>query len=103
VRMSVEQWWFDTSARALGEGYRGFTNPLEVSGSIVEMDYSELKAGDLAVTRGGLHTLAYVGEGNWIQADPGIGKVATLNGKMDKNGWFKNRVEMHRWRVFDEN
>lgn len=27
LRLAAEQWWFDTSARAMGEGYRRFTVP----------------------------------------------------------------------------
>ena len=32
------QWWFDTSAKALGENYRGFTRPLGVSGKLRDLD-----------------------------------------------------------------
>jgi hypothetical protein len=29
-RKWAEQWWFDTSAKALGQNYRGFTQPLGI-------------------------------------------------------------------------
>lgn len=95
----LEQWWFDASAKALAEGYRDYTSPLKTTGTIKEMSYEGLVPGDLAVTVGGVHILAYVGDGFWIQADPGIGAVATLAGRTDDNGWFDMPVTTHRWQV----
>ena len=102
-RQYVEQWWYDASAKALGEGYRNYTRPLDVTGTIQEMSYDTLVPGDLAVTTSGVHILAYVGDGQWIQADPSIGKVATLSGRNDDNPWFRVPVTTHRWRVLDKN
>ena len=96
----IEQWWFDASAKALGEGYRGYTCPIGTSGTIEKMDYGALLPGDLAVTTCGVHILAYAGDGRWIQADPGIRAVATLDGRTDDNGWFAMPVTTHRWQVF---
>ncbi len=101
-RSWLEQWWYDASARALGEGYRDNTVSLEVTGTIREMDYEGLEPGDLAVTSGGAHILVYLGEGQWIQADPGLGKVATLDGRTAQNVWFGIPVTTHRWMVFSE-
>ena len=98
-RMWLEQWWFDTSAEALGQGYRGFTISLSHGGLIKKMSYDGLMPGDLAVTDSGVHTLVYIGNGQWIQADPGIGSVATLDGRKDDNPWFSQPVSMHRWAV----
>jgi hypothetical protein len=97
LRAWAEQWWFDASAKALGEGYRDYTELVGVEGTIREMNYERLMPGDLAVTNGGAHILAYAGDGKWIQADPGIGSVATLDGRKDKNGWFTVPVTTHRW------
>ena len=98
----LEQWWFDASARALSEGYRDYTCPIGVTGIIHEMDYRTLVPGDLAVTASGLHVLAYVGDGRWIQAEPGIGAVVTLDGQSSDNGWFSTPVTTHRWRILDQ-
>lgn len=95
----MEQWWFDASAKALGEGYRNYTSPVGIAGTIQKMDYSDLVPGDLAVTTSGIHILAYAGDGRWIQADPGIGAVATLNGRTNDNGWFVTPVTIHRWQL----
>lgn len=97
LRGYLEQWWFDASAKALGEGYRGYTSPIGTSGTIRTMDYEALMPGDLAVTTSGRHILAYAGGGRWIQADPGIGAVATFDGRTDQNGWLSVPVTTHRW------
>jgi hypothetical protein len=99
----VEQWWFDASAKALGEGYRDYTNPIGTKGTIKEMDYGALIPGDLAVTANGVHILAYAGDGKCIQADPGIGAVATLDGRTADNGWFRIPVTTHRWQLLTQN
>ncbi len=98
-RAYIEQWWFDASAKALGDGYRSYTSPIGTSGTIQKMDYESLMPGDLAVTTCGVHILAYSGDGQWIQADPGIGAVATLDGRTHDNGWFVAPVTTHRWRL----
>jgi hypothetical protein len=93
----LEQWWYDASAKALGEGYRDYTRPLAVMGTIREMDYKDLLPGDLAVTTSGVHILAYAGDGKWIQADPGIGAVVIMDGRTEENSWFRKSVTTHRW------
>lgn len=98
LRLFLEQWWFDTSAEALSEGYRDFTVSLNQDGLIPSMDYAGILPGDLAVTTNGVHVLIYVGEDQWIQADPGLGEVAILNGRTDSNPWFRSPVAMYRWR-----
>lgn len=99
LRMALDQWWHDASARALGEGYRGWTRSLNQMGTVMEMDYVGLKPGDLAVTKSGSHIVCYVGADRWIQADPELGKVATLHGRKDANPWFGAKVTLHRWMV----
>jgi len=100
LRAFAEQWWFDTSAAALGEGYRGYTQPLGVEGTIKSMSYDNLLPGDLAVTQDGLHVLVYMGQEQWIQADPGRGHVSTEHGRHSDNVWFGAKVSMHRWQAF---
>ncbi len=98
-RQYVEHWWYDASAKALAAGYRNYTHPLDVTGTIQEMSYDTLMPGDVAVTTNGVHILAYVGNEQWIQADPRIGKVATLSGRNDDNPWFRVPVRTYRWQV----
>lgn len=97
-RLFAQQWWFDASARALGNGYRNDTVALETTGTLREIDYAALQPGDLAVTTNGVHLLAYLGNDTWIQADPGAGAVITMNGRSSPNGWLRSNVTTHRWR-----
>lgn len=101
-RAYAEQWWFDASAKALGQGYRGYTTPLSLAGTIRTMPYETLLPGDLAITASGIHVLAYAGDGKWIQADPGLGAVATRDGRSSDNGWFNAKVTTHRWKLLAE-
>jgi hypothetical protein len=101
LREWAEQWWYDTSARALGNNYRGFTRPLGVAGKLRDLDFSRLSVGDLAVTGDGRHVMVYFDTGTWIQADPGPWKVAIGNPKTDKNPWFDCYVTLHRWMLLE--
>ena len=101
ARLWLEQWWFDTSARALKAGYRDFTRPTGVEGWLQELDFESIEAGDLAVTDDGRHVLIYLGEGEWTQADPGPGRVLTARPHRDDNPWFASRVSIHRWMILD--
>lgn len=101
LRHAAGLWWYDASAKALSEGYRDETIPLGNDGKLRELDLAKLSTGDLAVTQGGAHMLVYLGDGNWIQADPGVGNVITENALRDSNPWFSYRVTTHRWRVFE--
>lgn len=87
------QWWFDTSAAALGQNYRGFTRPLGVAGKLRDLTTANLSAGDFAVTGDGRHLMVYLEDDTWIQADPMVLKVTI--GK--ENAWFSSYVTMHRW------
>lgn len=101
-RQWFTQWWYDTSAKALSENYKNFTQPLHITGTIKTLDYHQLQPGDLAVTTGGIHVLAYIGGEDWIQADPHahgklIGQVIIENGKTSDNTWHTVPITMHRW------
>lgn len=99
-REYARHWWYDTSAQAMSEGYRDMTQPLGIEGTVRTIDNTQLLPGDLAVTKNGIHVMAYAGDDNWIQADPGIGCVKTLNGKTADNQWFEVPVTLHRWKYF---
>ena len=97
--MYAEHWWFDASAEAIQSGYRSYAVKLANEGVIRDMSYDGLIPGDLAVTKNGVHMLAYLGDDMWIQADPGQMKVATQDGRNEMNAWFKSKVTTHRWTV----
>ena len=95
------QWWFDTSAKALGQSYRGFTRPLGLVGKLRELEVGKISPGDLAVTVDGRHVMVYFGEGRWIQSDPLAAKVTVGLAQQDKNPWFDAMVTMHRWVILE--
>ncbi|MEY3894986.1 MAG: hypothetical protein RLZZ214_505 [Verrucomicrobiota bacterium] len=97
----ARQWWFDTSAKAMGQNYRGFTRPLGVSGKLRDLDCGNLFPGDLAVTADGRHVLVYLRDGKWIQADPMAAKVIIGHAERDQISWFNSLVTMHRWVVLE--
>lgn len=102
VRMAINQWWYDTSARAFGAGYRDQTVPLGIKGKISELSKEGLLPGDLAVTSKGIHLISYFGDGYWIQADPSQHRVAIQHGKRDENPWFtRSVVTLHRWALLE--
>ncbi len=97
MRMGLEQWWFDTSASAMRKGYRGFTAPRNIEGRIESLSTEGIQPGDLAVTTSGVHVLVYLGDGEWIQADPSAKKVNIQHGGSEQNAWFTLPVEIHHW------
>lgn len=100
-RKWAEQWWFDTSAKALGQNYRGFTRPVGMSGKLRELNYNHIMPGDLAVTADGRHVMVYLRKGNWIQSDPMASQVTVDHAERSQNAWFSSSVTIHRWMVLD--
>ncbi len=100
LRESLALWWFDSTAKALGEEYRGQSRHLFDAASISGLDHSKILPGDFAVTSSGVHTLAYLGGEVWIEADPGAGKVIRLK-VSEGHVWLEGPVRLMRWRQFE--
>ena len=101
LRSALSLWWNDASASAMGEGYQGKTWKLGTAKSLNKADYSKILPGDLAVTQGGQHILAYLGEENgqktWIQANPLAGKVVHNTIPDAKDVYFDREARLIRW------
>lgn len=97
IRDAMPLWWYDSSAMALRDGYRGWTTELFREDAVAAADMSRLKAGDLAVTADGVHVMAYLGNHTWIEADPDAHKVIEVVLPTD-NQWFKTPVVFVRWK-----
>ena len=97
LRQAFELWWYDAGADALRDGYRGFTSQQFSSPSINELDEAQLRPGDLAVTTDGEHILAYGGDRQWIEADPGYLEVLVVETPEPHNTWFNTPVIVLRW------
>lgn len=101
VRHSLTLWWNDCTAKDLGEGKNNLTAQLLDTRSINELDHTRLLPGDLAVTRDGIHILAYLGNKRWIEADPAEERVIILPVGESNNGWFNARMKIVRWRLLE--
>lgn len=95
-RKWLGQWWFDSSALALGQGYRGRTRPVGPSGPLWELDRFAILPGDLAVRGDGVHVIVYLGDRRWIEADPNRGKVHSWISSAADGGWYDGLI-VHRW------
>jgi hypothetical protein len=101
IREALRLWWNDSSALDLGEGAGGVTLPqLAPDGSptLPMGSNPSLQAGDLVVSGMGSHVLAYIGNGEWIEAEPGVGRthIFTLTGPLAFLA--KDRVRFVRWK-----
>lgn len=99
-RMWLAEWWFDASALAMREGYRGRTRSLGIEGPLWVLDKSALLPGDLAVRGDGGHVVAYLGGHEWIEADPTRGKVHIWIPTPGHGGCYEH-MTTHRWVFFE--
>lgn len=101
-RTAIDVWLHDSTAEALKDGYRGWTRPVFGTPSLREVPADRIAIGDLAVTVNGKHVLACVGEGRWIEADPGPMKVVYAQLPDSRNPWLQTPMQIVRWRVLEE-
>ncbi|MCK6489109.1 MAG: C40 family peptidase [Planctomycetes bacterium] len=90
-------WWRDCTAADLLAGAGG-TEPVGSLDRLCQPPPAWLQAGDLAITAGGVHVLAYLGGGTWINADPQAQVVITLDAASTGSSWIGARVAVVRWR-----
>ena len=90
--------WQDCSAEELGKGYRDRTRLELRTTAFNRLDHSRVQSGDVVVTQSGAHTMAYLGDRLWIEADPLAGAVIMLQAPVTKNPWFEEPMKVMRWR-----
>jgi cell wall-associated NlpC family hydrolase len=93
IRSALWLYWHDTTAKVIGQGYSGQT--IDVSD---HLDNSLLQPGDMAILNSGGHVLAYLGQGMWIEADPGVGRVIKHPFPKD----YRNGMTIVRWKVLSD-
>jgi len=98
IRFAATVWWNDCAARELIAGYRGMTIPAGQAPSLNAVAASNSVPGLLAVTANGIHVLACIGSNQWIQADPGAGKVISVD-LPSSNDWCTLPVRFVQWSV----
>jgi hypothetical protein len=99
VRTALRHWWHDTSAEALGEAHAGMTVAVQESPSVNVMGYNQLQPADLVVTNDGVHVMALLREGTWIEADPIVGRVIKVEAPASDHAWFTQPVRSVRCKV----
>lgn len=97
IRKGFYLWFNDLSAEALGNEYNNHTMLLLSNQTLNSTDYSKLKAGDIMVTANGVHTMVYIGNQEWIQADPTKHKVIIVKAPDKNNSWYKVPSNILRW------
>jgi len=102
LRQSISLYWHDTNARVIGSGYAGRTKFITNCSNLNVLDYSLLQPGDLAVTSGGDHVMAYLGDKTWIAADPGPGKVTEFHIPEEKDPYFSTEMRIVRWTILSD-
>lgn len=102
LKRAFRLWWNDTSAEALGQEYHGLTRLVEQTDGLRFHEHSSLKPGILAVTVDGRHIMAYLGGGQWIEADPGESKVVVLQAATSKSPWLGMRMRLLEWSMLLE-
>jgi hypothetical protein len=98
-RASLSLYWHRTTAKVIGEGFAGRTIPVTTCPSLNTLDYSLVQPGDMAVTAGGEHVMAYLGDRTWIAADPTADKVTTFTIPEQTNAYFSTPMQIVRWRL----
>jgi len=99
-RMWLAQWCYDASALAMRDGYRGWTQRLGRSGPLWELDRDAgIHPGALAVRGDGGHVVAYLGDHQWIEADPNRGKVHIWTSTPGDGVWYEHMI-LCRWKAF---
>ena len=101
ARQAISIWWHDTTAKSLGESFRGLTTPVLDVSSLREANHAQLALGDLAVSQNGVHVLAYIGNLKWIQADPTAGRVTITESSPSAHGWFTKPMKIVRWSMLE--
>ena len=98
VRSAIELWWHRASADALRDEYHGLTRRVLQTEYLANVDGSRLVPGDLMVPLNGEHTMAYLGNQTWIEADPSAGVIRV---KSPDSFWFKHPAIVLRWRELE--
>lgn len=101
LRQSAWTWWHDFSANDLCRSGNTLATAISTAESINGLDHAKLLVGDLAVTAGGEHVIAYLGNKLWIEADPVFGRVVLVQAPCQTNLWFNQQVSIVRLKALE--
>jgi cell wall-associated NlpC family hydrolase len=81
------------------DGYRGYTLPVGHAEHLAGYANPTLHPGDLAVTEDRSHVMIYLGDRQWIEANPEDGRVVINTASRNSTrGYFNTPVSIVRWR-----
>ena len=98
LREGLYLWWHDNTALGIGDGYGGRTRVVTECRSLNELNYDLLRTGDMATN--GTHIMAYLGNKEWIGADPSFGKVVKFK-IPENNFYFTTSMKIVRWQILE--
>ncbi|PKL75401.1 MAG: hypothetical protein CVV27_15600, partial [Candidatus Melainabacteria bacterium HGW-Melainabacteria-1] len=100
LRQAFRIWFYDAGADTLAAGFRQQTRVVLNTPSLNALDHSQIQPGDFMVDNQGVHTMIYLGDQTWIEADPVQMKVIKV--KVPSTiGWFKIPARIVRWRQLE--
>jgi len=97
IRRAFFVWWYDCSADALGKNYKEMTTLVLKANSMDELDYSNIKPGDIIVAAKGFHTFAYIGDKVWLEANPDNGKTLKKSSEVKAKEWKGVPLKIVLW------
>lgn len=98
IRKGIYLWFNDLSAEAMGNEHNNLTVRILSDQTLNNTDYGQIREGDIMVTTSGVHTMAYIGNQEWIQADPSKHKVVILRAPDVSNNWYNVPSNILRWK-----
>ena len=99
IRSGLDIWWHDCTAKSLGEGYAGRISIIARVKSINTVENETLLCGDLAIVSDGLHVLAMIDKGVWIEANPEQHRVILDKVPDASNHWMNCPAVIVRWEL----
>lgn len=100
LRRAFAIWFRDAGADTLAAGYHGRTRRVLEARDLNSLDHARLAPGDLMVDEHGVHTMIYLGDSTWIEADPT--QMRVLKARVPSQiHWFKVPVTISRWTSLD--
>lgn len=97
IRRAFFIWWYDCAADALGNSYRQMATLVLKAKSMDELDYNNIRLGDIIVAEKGFHTFVYIGNNTWIEANPDKGNTVTVSSEEKGKDWNGIPIRLLRW------
>ena len=95
----IKIWFYDKSAKELGEYYSSIYSEAGMFPSILEISNETPLPGAIAITQDGEHVLTYLGGHKWAQASPNVNKVIITEPNKD-DPWHNVPVILYNPKLY---